>query len=83
MQTLATEIFRFLNGLFRRIMNEVFHVKSPIPYYLRDKNELYSRNLKKLTYGTESVSFMAPKIWPIVLQEMKNYQSFFFFQKIV
>ena len=54
-QTLAIEIFKFLNGLSPQIMNEVFQVKSPAPYYLRDKNELYSRNSKTVTYGTESV----------------------------
>ena len=35
---------------------------------------LYSRNLKTVTYGTESVSFIAPEIWSIVCQELKNYQ---------
>ena len=43
-QTLAVEIFKFLNGLTPQIMNEVLQVKSPAPYYLRDKNDLYSRN---------------------------------------
>ena len=36
-QTLAIEIFKFLNGLSPQIMNEVFQVKSPAPYYLSDK----------------------------------------------
>ena len=80
-QTLAIEIFKFLNGLFPQIMNEVFQVKSPAPYYLRDKNKLYSRNPKIVAYGTESVSFMAPKIWSIVLQELKNSQSLYSFKK--
>ena len=56
-------------------MNEVFQVKSPAPYYLRDKNKSYSRNPKTLTYGTESLSFMAPKIWSIVSQEMETKLS--------
>ena len=43
-QTLAVEIFKFLTGLTPQIMNEVLQVKSPAPYYLRDKNDLYSRN---------------------------------------
>ena len=43
-QMLAVEIFKFLNGLTPQIMNEVLQVKSPAPYYLRDKNDLYSRN---------------------------------------
>ena len=74
-QTLAIEIFKFLNGLSPQIMNDVFQVKSPAPYYLRDKNELYSRNPKTVAYGTESVSFMAPKIWSIVPQELENSQT--------
>ena len=52
-QTLAIEIFRFLNGLSPQIMNEIFQVKSPAPYYLRDKNELYSKNPKNVAYWTE------------------------------
>ena len=71
-QTLATEIFKFLNRLSPQIMIDVFQVKSPAPYYLRDKNTLHSRNPKTVAYGTESVSFMAPKIWSIVPQELKN-----------
>ena len=50
-QKLAIEIFKFLNGLFPQIMNDVFQVKSPAPSCLRDKDELYSRNPKIVTYG--------------------------------
>ena len=67
-QTLAFEIFKFLNGLSPQVMNEVFQVKLSAPYYLTDKNELYSRNPKTMTYGTELVSFMASEIWSIVPQ---------------
>ena len=57
-------------------MKEVFQVKSPAPYYLRDKNELYSRNPKTGTYGTEAVSFMAPKSWSINLHILsKKYKE--------
>ena len=80
-QTLAIEIFKFLNGLSPQIMNDVFQVKSPAPYYLRDKNKLYSRNPKTVAYETESVSFKAPKIWSIVPQELKNSQSLYSFKK--
>ena len=72
---------KFLNGLSPQIMNEIFQVKSPAPYYLRDNNELHSRNPKTVAYGTESVSFMVPKIWSIVPQELKNSQSLYSFKK--
>ena len=80
-QTLAIEIFKFLNGLSPLIMNNIFQVKSPAPYYLRDKNKLYNRNPKTVAYETESVSFMAPKIWSIVSQELKKSQSLYSFKK--
>ena len=82
-QTLAIEIFKFLNGISPQIMNEAFQIKSSAPYYLRDKNELYNRNPKTVAYGTESVSFMTPKIWSIVPQELKNSQSLHSFKKRV
>ena len=74
-------MFKFLNGLSPQIMNEVFHVKSPAPYYQKDKNDLHSRNSKTVMHGTESVSFMAPKIWSIVPQELKNSKSLYSFKK--
>ena len=87
-QTLTIEIFKFLNGLSPQIVNKVFQVKSPFPYQLRDRNELCSRNSKTVTYGAESVSFMAPKIWSIVPQklvpsawEIKKVSISLFFQK--
>ena len=46
-----------MNGLSPQIMNEVLQVKSSAPQYQRDKEELYSRNPKTVTYGlTESQS---------------------------
>ena len=80
-QTLAIEIFEFLNRLSPQIMNEVFQVKSLAPYYLKDKNELYNKKSKTVAYETESVSFMVPKIWSIVLQELKNSQYLYSFKK--
>ena len=80
-QTLTIEIFEFLNGLSPQIMNDVFQVKSPAPYYLRDKNELFSRNSKTVACGTESVLFMSAKIWSIVPQGLKNSQSLYSFKK--
>ena len=62
-------------------MNEVFQVKPSTPYSLRDKNELYGRNFKTVTHGTESISFLAHKIWPIVPQEIENCKTLDFFLK--
>ena len=60
-----------------------FRLSRQPPYYMGDKNELYSRNPKTVTYVTDSVLFMAPKIWSIVPQEFKNYQSLYSFKKSI
>ena len=61
-QTLVIEIFKFLYGLSPPKMNTVFQVEPSAPYSLRDKNELYSRNPKTMTSGTESISFLSPMV---------------------
>ena len=71
-QTLAIEIFKFLNDLSPPIMNELCQLKLSGPQSLKDKNGLYSRNPKTVTLGTESVSFFAPKSWSMVPQETKK-----------
>ena len=71
-QTLAIEIFKLLNGLYPPKLNEVFQVKPSAPYFPRDKNELYNKNPKTMTYRTESIYFFAPKIWSTVPEEIKN-----------
>ena len=80
---LAIEMFKFLNGLSPPIVNKVFQVKQSATYSLRDKNELYNKNPETVTYGTESISFLASKIWSIVPQEIKNYKSLDSFKKSI
>ena len=46
---------KFLNRILPPVMNEVFIVKPSAPFFLVDKNELYNRNPKSVTYGIKSV----------------------------
>ena len=62
-QSLAIEIYKFLNGLSPSFLNNVFHKNISNSYDLRNHKELYSRNPKTVGYGTETVSYIAPKIW--------------------
>ena len=45
-QSLAIELYKFFHGLSPSIMKNVFHFNTNIPYNLRSRNELYSRNPK-------------------------------------
>ena len=56
-------------------MKTVFHFNTNISYNLTSRNELYSRNPKTVKYGTETISYSAPKIWSIVPNAIKRSKS--------
>ena len=53
-------------------MNNIFKVNQTVPYDLRKRNVLQSRNPSSVRYGTETISYIAPKIWSLVLETIKN-----------
>ena len=52
-------------------MKSVFHFNTNIPCNLAC-SELYSRNPKVVKYGTETISYLAPKIWSSVPNAKKS-----------
>ena len=56
-------------------MSKVFKLNQNFPYELRTLNPLRSRNPKTVKYGTESISYLAPKIWSIIPDTIKNSES--------
>ena len=74
-QSLAIEIYKFLNGLSPSFLNNVFHKNISNSYDLRNHKELYFRNLKTVRYGTETVSYMVPKIWSKIPETNKMSSS--------
>ena len=56
-------------------MNNIFKVNQTIPYDLRKRNALQSRNPNSVKYGTETISYIAPKIWSLVPERIKNCDS--------
>ena len=74
-QSLAVEIYKFLHCLSPAIMGNILKLNKPSTYNLRTREELYSRNLKTVRYGTETISFLALKIWAIAPQNIKNCTS--------
>ena len=74
-QNLAIELYKFFHGLSPSIMKNVFHFNTNIPYYLRSRSELYSRNPKTAKYRTETIFYLAPKIWSLVPNAIKSSKS--------
>ena len=55
-------------------MNEIF-VERNNNYSLRGNNVLTRRTVNSVRYGTETVSFLAPKIWYILPNDIKDSES--------
>ena len=71
-QSLAIEIYKFLHGLSPALMGDIMKLnRSPI-YNLRIRQELYCRNPKTVKYDTETIAFLAPKLWAIVPRNIKS-----------
>ena len=56
-------------------MNNIFNVNQTVPYDLRKRNVLQSRNPSSVRYGSETISYIAPKIWTLVPETIKNCDS--------
>ena len=71
----ATEMYKLINNLSPPIMNRVFKLNSDSRYNLRQISQ-FSRSLVRSVYhGTESISYLGPKIWDILPDDYKTIQN--------
>ena len=54
-------------------MGEVFKINRTLPYNLRTHNEFSSRVPKTVNYETETISFLAAKVWALLPEKIKEY----------
>ena len=71
MQALATEILKVKNNIAPEIMKELFAPKM-VSYELRNKNSFKRRRVNSVWHDTEWVSYLGPKIWDLVPNEIKD-----------
>ena len=71
-QVLLTELCEIVNGLSREIMKKAFPFNENTSYNTRNKRKFHSRSIKSVTFGTETLSHLASKIWELVPVEIKN-----------
>ena len=57
-------------------MNEIFVEDAQHYYDLRRKTEFNRNNVKTVCNGTETLTFLAPRIWEIVPEYIKKSSSF-------
>ena len=63
---LATELVKVKNGLSPPFMNEIFVENAQHYYDLRKQTEFKKNNIKMVYNGTETLTFVGPRIWEIV-----------------
>ena len=71
LQILTTKMYKILNGLSPDIMQDIFETTSNY-HNTSNAPAFSSRNIKTVRYGSQTTSYMAPKIWNIVPKEMKQ-----------
>ena len=74
LQALATEMFKIHRGLSPDILREISVPKISL-YNLRRNNTFERRQVHPVYHGTESLSFLCPKIWDLVPLELKQLES--------
>ena len=62
-QILAIDMLRFYNGLSPPLMNNIFKLREENPCNLRHVSEFFKQMVKSVYNGTESMSYLGPKIW--------------------
>ena len=71
LQLLATEIFKVKNGVSTGLTEDIFHFVNK-PYDLRNNRILFRKRNRTVFYGTESLSSLAPRIWELIPQSLKD-----------
>ena len=79
-QKLAIGIYKVLHGFSPPILNDIF-VPVSRPYNFRRNDTLQRRRVNSVRHGTESVSFLGPKIWDLVPSDIKSSQSLSIFKR--
>ena len=79
LQILATEIYKVINNLSQLLMKEIFPIKDT-KYNLRNENIFISRNIRSVHYGTETITFLGPRIWAQLQNEIKKSNSLSIFK---
>ena len=82
-QVLATALYKIRNGLSQEIMKEAFPFNENTTYNTRTNIMFHSRAIKSVTFGSETLSHLAPKIWELVPVENANVKSVACFKRAI
>ena len=74
LQALAIEIYKTLHNPSNSLMSDLFWIKTS-KYNLRSTGTFVSKSAKTVHFGTETISYLAPKIWELIPEDIKNCKT--------
>ena len=73
-RALSVEMFKVSNKYSTSLMSDILDKRNNV-YDFRNPSEFARRNIRSVFNGTESISFLGPKIWDIALNELKQLET--------
>ena len=73
-QSLAIEMFQIKHGQSPEIVSDIF-AQTTQHYNFRQNRDFRIRSVKSVYHGSESISYLGPKIWEIVPAKIKETNS--------
>ena len=83
LQTLAIEMFKVSNNIAPKIFSDIFNPRPNNKYNLRNKSDFSIRRVRTVHNGTETISFLGPKIWDLVPSNIKEKTSLASFKSAI
>mgnify|MGYP001793765379 FL=1 len=83
LQLLAIELYKILHDISPVLMKDVFLLHPPSNYNLRNTRTFHSRPVKSVNFGTESLTFLAYKIWDKIPEHIKKSESLSAFKSAI
>ena len=82
-QALATKFYKIKDGLSPKLFTEIFACEGESHYKLRWCNDFRIHSIRTVFHGSESISFLKPKVRNILPDESKQQTSLHSFKKSV
>ena len=79
-QVLAIMMYKIVNNIAPTIVSELFSF-SNVSYSLRSGSQFHQPSANTVWNGQEAISYLGPKIWNMVPEEMKQKSSLFAFKR--
>lgn len=72
---LATEMYKVTKDLLPPLLHNIFKLRRGQTFNLRQNSQLFTPRVKLVYHGTGIFTFLGPKIWDQVPEELKSVRK--------